>query len=158
VKSWLDSQGISIAIRPSIKQDAVENVALAPVKKEKAEKPKELTQSSVEEKKMPPAEELKPAQEMKKTAEAEPELTKPVSTPPKKATEKKVTSKTKPKSKHEKPMAKAEDGLREFKGPSGEVMYGIPDGKFSLNDTQKMLYDRTRKNALKAFDELDEAQ
>jgi hypothetical protein len=37
-------------------------------------------------------------------------------------------------------------------------MYGIPEGKFSLSDTTGMLYDRTKKKAQKAFDELDEAE
>ncbi len=140
VKRWLDSQGINIAILASARADTAENVALAPVKKEK----------------MPPEIELKPVLEMEKTAEAESEFKNPESTPPDKLAGEKVTSETKPKSK--KHIAKADDSIREFKGPDGEIMYGIPEGKFSLSDTTKMLYDRTKKNAQKAFDELDEVQ
>jgi outer membrane biosynthesis protein TonB len=139
-----------------MKQNAVENIALAPVTNEKPEKLKESAQLPVEEKKVPQAVESKPAPEMNKTAETEPELKKPASAPPDKPTGEKATSKTKPKSK--KRAVETEEGLMEFKGPGGEIMYGIPEGKFSLSDTTKMLYDRTKKNAQKAFDELEEAE
>jgi serine protease Do len=93
-----------------------------------------------------------------KKEQTEPELKKPANTPPDTSTGSKQTSQTKTKSKHEKPIAKAEDDPKEFKGPDGEIMYGIQDGKFNLDDTQKMIFDRVRKNAQKAFDELDEAE
>jgi serine protease Do len=44
---------------------------------------------------------------------------------------------------------------REFRGPGGDLMYGRPNGRFQLNDLQKFLFDKSRKNAKDAFDELD---
>jgi serine protease Do len=141
VKRWLDSQGINIAIRTSAKANTGENAGLA----KKEEKPEELSQPPAAEEKASPAEDLKSSPEMEKTAETAPEVKKqekPVAQKPEK----------------DKKIAQAEDELKEFKGSSGEIMYGIPEGKFNLSDTTKLLYDRSKKNAQKAFDELDEAE
>jgi serine protease Do len=148
VKRWLDSQGINIAIRSAPVADTNENIALAPVQKEKTEKQEVLAQPQVEEKNTLPAEELKPVPEIEKQPNATPEKTK----------KKKSSSKKEPEAIDDKSMTGTEDELREFKGPGGEIMYGIPEGKFNLNDTTGMLYDRTKKKAQKAFEELDEAE
>jgi serine protease Do len=147
VKKWLDSQGINIAVRSTQAADAKENTALAPVRKEKAGMPEEPEPPQFEEKKALTAEELKPVSE----AEIQP------GTPPEKTKKKKTATKKETGVIDDKNMTGAEEELREFKGPGGEIMYGIPEGKFNLNDTTGMLYDRTKKKAQKAFEELDEA-
>jgi serine protease Do len=148
VKKWLDSQGINIAVRSAPVADTKENMALAPVQKEKAGMPEEPASPQIEEKKAMQAEELQPASEAEKQSSVTPEETK----------KKKPSYQKEPAAIDDKRMTGAEEELREFKGPGGEIMYGIPEGKFNLNDTTVMLYDRTKKKAQKAFEELDEAE
>jgi serine protease Do len=148
VKRWLDSQGIRIAIRSVPAADAKGNIALAPVQKEKTGIPEEPASPQLEEKKALPAEELLPAPEAEKQSGATLGKTK----------KKESSSPKEPAVIDDKSMTDAEEELREFKGPGGEIMYGIPEGKFNLKDTTGMLYDRTKKKAQKAFEELDEAE
>ncbi len=54
------------------------------------------------------------------------------------------------------PSARAgDDEPRVFKGPNGEMMYGVPDSDFDLEGAGKAVYQRARKNARDAFDSLD---
>jgi serine protease Do len=54
------------------------------------------------------------------------------------------------------PSARAgDDEPRVFKGPNGEMMYGVPDSDFDLKGAGKAVYQRARKNARDAFDSLD---
>jgi serine protease Do len=46
---------------------------------------------------------------------------------------------------------------REFRGPRGETMYGVPDLDFDLDRVEADLYARSRRNAERAQDELDAA-
>jgi serine protease Do len=133
VKKWLDTQGINIAVQSSASQGSIENMGLAHF--EKSEIPKDSVQPLADKKKAKPSEALTQVPEVKKAPASEPEVKKP-----------------------EKHIVEAEDEIKEFKGPDGEIMYGIPGGKFSLSDSTRILYDRTKKNAEKAFEELDEAK
>jgi V8-like Glu-specific endopeptidase len=44
---------------------------------------------------------------------------------------------------------------RVFKGPNGEMMFGVPDQNFDLKATGKAVYQKARKNARDAFDSLE---
>ena len=50
----------------------------------------------------------------------------------------------------------ASDDLQEFRGPGGELMYGRPGGKFSLDKSLRDIFSRARANAEKDFQELDQ--
>lgn len=44
---------------------------------------------------------------------------------------------------------------REFRGPGGELMFGVPNPSLDLDAVRREIYERSRKNAKDAFDELD---
>jgi serine protease Do len=48
-----------------------------------------------------------------------------------------------------------DEAPRVFKGPNGEMMFGVPDRDFDLEDTGRAVYKKARKNARDAFDSLD---
>ena len=47
------------------------------------------------------------------------------------------------------------DEPREFKGPDGESMFGVPAPRFSLDAARNKVYEESFKNAQKAFDDID---
>ncbi len=51
--------------------------------------------------------------------------------------------------------APEEEAPREFRGSKGEVMFGVPDLSLDLDAVRREIYQRSRKNARDAFDELD---
>ena len=53
------------------------------------------------------------------------------------------------------PLRSRDQEPRVFKGPSGEMMFGVPDSNFDLKATGKAVYQKARKNARDAFDSLD---
>ncbi len=53
------------------------------------------------------------------------------------------------------PSRARDDEPRVFKGPNGQMMYGVPDRDFDLKGAGKMVYKKARKNARDAFDSLD---
>ncbi len=44
---------------------------------------------------------------------------------------------------------------REFRGPEGQRMFGVPNPSLDLDAVRREIYERSRKNAKDAFDELD---
>jgi serine protease Do len=58
-----------------------------------------------------------------------------------------------PAAPRQQPVSPAEP--REFKGPDGESMFGVPAPRFSLDAARNKVYEEAFKNAQKAFDDLD---
>jgi serine protease Do len=64
-----------------------------------------------------------------------------------------TTPESAPQMRNDPPTVK--DEPREFTGPRGERMYGVPDRDFTLKKAGRVLWQKVMKNAEGAFDDLD---